>query len=361
MVGRKAERPAYVDAVIREIERMSRDPRFSGRTVGSLYFGGGTPSLMEASDVARVIAAARASFPVAADAEISVESNPDGFDRRRMDALRETGVRRLTLGWQSLDDARLVVLGRTNRRADNLAAFREARAAGFESVAVDLIFGTPDHSLEAWTRELEETAAESPDHVSAYELTMEEGTRLDALRRAGRLALPDEDVRAAMFERTEDVLGRAGILRYEISNFAKLGHECRHNRSGWRSGDLLGVGASAASHVENVRWTNVADVDEYVRRMEAGTTAETPESREMLDETTWAAEDLYLGLRLVDGIDAAARLSRVPEPGKMRLERALDHALKTGLLVREDSRVRLTRRGFLLADAVFDELLTTSG
>ncbi len=358
VVGRKEARAGYVDAVVREIATMARDRRFAGRPVTSVYFGGGTPSLLPAEHVALVLRAARDSFPIAAGAEVSLESNPDGLEPDALSALRDAGLNRLTLGWQALGDARLKTLGRTNRRADNLAAFHDARAAGFENIAVDLMFGTPGETLESWTRELEETAELAPEHVSAYELTVEEGTSFDARRRSGALPLPDEETRAAMFERTDDVLARAGIRRYEISNFAKPGRECRHNREGWRSGDLLGVGASAASHVANSRWSNVADLDEYVARIESGLPAASGEGVETLDEATWAAEDLYLGLRLVDGIDADERLARVPEPGRTRLVRALARGTREGLLALEDRRVRLTRRGLLFADAVFDELLT---
>jgi oxygen-independent coproporphyrinogen-3 oxidase len=190
--------------------------------------------------------------------------------------------------------------------------------------------------------------------VSAYELTVEEGTRYFVRREKGRLTLPDDDARADMFEATDEVLARAGIRRYEISNFARPGMECRHNTAGWRGGDLLGVGASAASHVANVRWTNVADLDEYVRRRAAGRpTAEPPE---ILDDETWAAEDLYLGLRLVDGLDAGARLDRVPD-GASRLRAVLEDAERRGLLERAGEGVRLTPRGRLLADEVFGELL----
>jgi oxygen-independent coproporphyrinogen-3 oxidase len=357
-VGRKEARAGYVAAVIREVASMARDRRYAGRPVASVYFGGGTPSLLQAERVGQVLRAARDSFPIAAGAEVSLESNPDGLEPSALAAFRAAGLNRLTLGWQALDDARLKTLGRTNRCSDNLAAFRDARAAGFENIAVDLMFGTPGETLESWTRELEETADLAPEHVSAYELTVEEGTAFDARQRSGTLPLPDEEARAAMFERTDDVLARAGIRRYEISNFAKPGRECRHNRDGWQSGDLLGVGASAASHVANSRWSNVADLDEYVTRIESGVPAALSESVEALDETTWAAEDLYLGLRLLDGIDADARLARVPEPGRARLVHALSRGTGEGLLAREDRRVRLTRRGLLFADAVFEELLT---
>jgi oxygen-independent coproporphyrinogen-3 oxidase len=358
VVGRGEVRAAYVDAVVEEVRRAASDPRFAGRTVGSVYFGGGTPSLMEAAAVARIRAAAGASFAVEPDAETSLEANPDGLEDARLAALRESGVNRLTLGWQALRPEHLRTLGRTHAPEDARRSLETARRAGFENVGVDLMFGLPRQTAEEWRADLAQVVALGPDHVSAYELTLEEGTRFARRSAEGRLDLPDEETRADMFEAVDEVLQPAGIRRYEISNFARPGRECRHNVAGWRGGDLLGVGASAASHVEHVRWTNVADLDEYVRRIGRGESAAG--ALEELDEETWAAEDLYLGLRLRDGLDAGERLRRVPEPGRSRLQAVLDGSAARGLLESEGDRVCLSRRGRLLADQVFAELLVRS-
>jgi oxygen-independent coproporphyrinogen-3 oxidase len=361
VVGQAEKRAAYVDAVVAEIERAPGDARFCGRPVSSVYFGGGTPSLLPADAVARIVAAARNAFDVAADAEISLESNPDGLTTETLAALRSVGVNRLTIGWQSLRDGNLKVLTRTHTAAENVAALERARAAGFDNVGVDLIFGVPGQSVDDWRAELDEAGAYGVDHVSAYELTLEEGTRLAERAEAGRFRLADEDDRLAMFEARDEVLGRHGIARYEISNFAKPGRECRHNLAGWRGADLLGVGASAASHVARERWTNVADLDAYVARVGAG--EPVAEDAERLDDATWAAEDLYLGLRTADGVEAAARLARVDEAGRHRLMAVLQDARDQGLLEPgpavpgRGDRVRLTRKGLRLADTVFDALL----
>jgi oxygen-independent coproporphyrinogen-3 oxidase len=355
VVGRRDARDRYVRAVVEEIRRAAADPRFAGRSVASIYLGGGTPSLLEPAAVARIFAAAEASFVVEPDAERSLEANPDGLEDARLAALRESGVNRLTLGWQALRREHLRALGRTHAPDDAARSLEAARRAGFDNVGVDLIFGLPRQSQKEWRADLAQVVALGPDHVSAYELTVEEGTRFARRSAEGRLDLPDEDARADMFEAVDEVLWPAGIRRYEISNFARAGLECRHNVAGWRGGDLLGVGASAASHVANVRWTNVADLDAYCARIGRGEgTANPPEE---LDEETWAAEDLYLGLRLADGLDAGARLRRVPEAGRIRLRGTLDRAAARGLLEPAGARVRLSRRGRLLADEVFAELL----
>ncbi len=354
VVGRRDVRARYVAAVRREIAAMAADPRFAGRRVHSLYFGGGTPSLMDNSDVAALCATAREAFAFEPNAEVSLEANPDGLGAAALDAWRAAGVNRLTLGWQSLRADGLRTLTRTHTVEENAAALRAARAAGFHNVGVDLIFGRPGQTPADWAAELDEAAAMGPEHVSAYELTFEEGTRLTRRRAAGTFVPPDEDARADMFEAAEDVLARHDVHRYEISNFARPGRECRHNLAGWQGGDLLGVGASAASHVRNARWTNVADLDEYVRRVEAGQGAGEP--AEVLDDATWAAEDLYLGLRTSAGVDVEARLAGVA--GADRLRAAIAEARRDDRVeIGEDGRGRLTPRGRLLADSVFESLL----
>jgi oxygen-independent coproporphyrinogen-3 oxidase len=321
-----------------------------------VYFGGGTPSLLQAAQVGRVLETAAAAFPIGPDAEISLESNPDGATEERLRALRAAGVNRLTLGWQSLRADGLRALTRAHSAPENVEALAAARAAGFENVAVDLIFGWPGQTPATWRAELSEAARLGPEHVSAYELTFEEGTRLARRRREGRYAAADEDTRADMFQAAGEILGRHGIERYEISNFARPGRECLHNLASWRGDDLLGVGASAASHVMNARWANVADLEAYVRRIDAG--GDASEGAEVLGEETWAAEDLYLGLRTSEGVDAEGRLARLPPPARAALTSALDRAEAEGLLARSGGRRRLTRRGLLLADTVFEALLS---
>jgi oxygen-independent coproporphyrinogen-3 oxidase len=355
VVGREEARAEYVDMLAREMSVRARDPQYAGRPLHSIYFGGGTPSLLEPAQVGRLIEEAKSLFSSGSDLEISLESNPDGADQAHLAALRAAGVNRYTIGWQSLRDSHLRALTRTHSAADNLRAFQCAREAGFENVAVDLIFGVPGQTPAIWMEELREAAALAPEHVSAYELTFEEGTKLTRRMRAGRFHPPDDAARAEMFEATDDVLGGMGIHRYEISNFARAGFECRHNLEGWRGGDLLGLGASAASHVGNARWTNVADIDEYVRRIRAGEDALA--DLERLDDATWAAEDLYLGLRTVQGIGAENRLESVPEPARTKLLLCIENAVRRGFLDRDGARVFFTRDGRLFADLVFEELL----
>ncbi|NNE43804.1 MAG: radical SAM family heme chaperone HemW [Gemmatimonadetes bacterium] len=359
VVGRAEARRPYGDAVLAELDRVVKDPRFAGRPLRSVYFGGGTPSLLEPAFLAAVLERARDRAGLVPDAEVSLEANPDGLDDERLAGLRAAGVTRLTLGWQSLREEPLRALGRTHTVREATESLADARRAGFDNIGVDLMFGLAGQTVAQWREDLRRVAELGPDHVSAYELTLEEGTRFTRQHADGRLRLPDEDARAEMFESVDEELAPAGIVRYEISNFARPGFECRHNRSGWRGDDLLGLGASAASHVANARWTNVADLDVYRQRVESGRSpAEAPD---VLDDVTWAAEDLYLGLRTVEGTVVDDRLEAVGADDRARLRGAIDRARASGLLEDADGRVRLTRRGRLLADTVFDDLLSVGG
>lgn len=356
VVGREERRADYVEALVADLEASAKEPRFAGRRLETIYFGGGTPSLLLVAQIEQLLAAAHQNFAVSTSAEVSLEANPDGLTLGQLQGLRAAGVNRLTLGFQSLDESRQRILGRTNAREDNLRAFELARMAGFENLAIDLLFGVPGQTLDDWRRTLEEVGGLGPDHVSAYELTVEEGTRFEALAARGKLGAPEEETRARMFEMSDDILAAAGIHRYEVSNFARPGHECRHNSEGWRSGDLCGVGASAASHVRNERWSKVAELEEYVRRVRCG--EDLRAAVEVLDDQTWAAEDLYLGLRLLEGINFETRIGHVSEPGRSRLGGVIRRAVAAGHLLCEGNRVRLSRRGLLFADSIFEELLT---
>jgi oxygen-independent coproporphyrinogen-3 oxidase len=346
---------AYLRAVSREITVRAEDPRFAARSVSSLYFGGGTPSLMAPDDVERLVAAVTDAFAMAPDLEVTLEANPESVELGKLRRLRAAGVNRLSLGWQALRDEQLETLGRIHRRRDNLRAFAEAREAGFANVGVDLIFGIPGQSVSSWKEDLAEAAACGPEHVSAYELTVEEGTRFARDREQGAWSPPTEQERVDMFTAVPEQLVAAGIARYEISNFSRAGRECRHNLDGWRGGDVLGFGASAASHFENARWLNVADVDTYVARLSAGKGVANP--AEVLTEDVWAAEDIYLGLRLAEGVPAERRLARVPGPQRSRLAGVLTRAERAGFVESAGGCVKLTQRGLLFADSVFEELL----
>jgi oxygen-independent coproporphyrinogen III oxidase len=364
---------AYADAVLAEIA--ARAPDYAGRRLRSIYFGGGTPGLWRADRVAAVIARVRAAFPppAAPPVEVTLEMNPGDAAADRFAALRAGGVNRLSLGIQSLDDDELRLLGRRHDRAEALAAFRLARAAGFENLACDLIFGLPGQPTARFGRSLDEVCALGPEHLSVYNLTVEEGTPFAAQVGAGRLRLPDAGVQVEMFELARERLAAAGLRHYEVSNFARPGREAVHNGLYWRGVEYCGVGAAAHSlrllpaagagagpgpdagagsgpDATAERRANPRDPDAYVAAARAGRLE--PGSLERLDPDARRREALWLGLRVLDGVSRPVfRAQYGVDPVDFAAAACADLAAQ-GLLEIGPEVLRLTPRGLLFADDV---------
>lgn len=347
----------YAAALVAEIGARARWFAGAGPLV-SIYFGGGTPGLWRPDALGRVLDAARSAFggsdPSAL--EVTVEVNPGETDEPHLEALRRRGVSRLSLGLQAVEDRLLAALGRNHDAAAGPAAFRAARAAGFENVSVDLICGIPGQSLEDWRRAVDAVVALGPEHVSAYALTVERGTVFGSLDRAGGLQRPDDEETARMLEHAREALPAAGLARYEISSYARDGRRSRHNRLYWALAPTLGVGVSAASFRplddgSAWRFSNPRSTEVYLREARAGRVA-APRKIERRTPADLANEALWLGLRTVDGIDRVAfraRHGRDPLTGR---EPAAGQAVAAGWLAADDRQLRLTEAGALLADEV---------
>ncbi len=354
---------AYADAVLAELER--RAPELDGRQkLGSVFFGGGTPSLWEPSELGRVLAGIRAAFP-GGDVEVTAECNPSSFDERRAEALLRAGVNRVSLGVQGLDADRLRFLDRLHDAGGALGALAVALRAGFRRVSADLIFGVAGQSPEAARDEALRVAELGPTHVSAYALTVEPGTRFGALARAGRLPLLDEDLVARSFETVAGALEGTGFSHYEISNFARDGDVAEHNLAIWRGGAYLGLGTGASGTVvrggTRVRYKNAPAIERYLdasRRAALWEVSELVADAEHIGPETALAERLLLGLRLAEGIDLgrAARELGVTVWTAER-ERATERLMKSGRLVRDGDWLRVPQSAWLFADGVVRELL----
>jgi putative oxygen-independent coproporphyrinogen III oxidase len=342
----EAGRAAFAGRAVAEVRLAARELRARGRArpVATVFFGGGTPTLLPPCDLAAILAAIDGELGLEAGAEATVEANPDSVDRAALAALRAAGFTRVSLGMQSARGHVLSFLGRTHGPRRPAEAAREARDAGFEHVSLDLIYGSPAESDPDWRASLEAALAAAPDHVSAYALTVAPGTRLGAGVRLGRVAAPDEDALARRYELADALLGEHGLRWYEISNWAASpAARCRHNEGYWRGGDWWGVGPGAHSHVDGERWWNVLRPAAWAARVEAG---ESPVAgRERLTPEQRALERLMLGLRTAEGIDATAA-----PPG------AAGRLAADGLLREEGGRLVLTLRGRLVADLVTREL-----
>ena len=341
----------FVAALRAEIGRYAALP-WAGRVpAGSLFLGGGTPSLLPPEAIAAILGDARDGLGLVPDAEVTLEANPEGLDADRLRAFRAAGVTRLSLGVQSLDDAVLGRLGRTHSAADARAAFRAARAAGFENVSLDLLFGCPGEDLAGWVRTLEAALGWGPDHLSAYALTLEPRTPFGRRAPAG---LPDEDVEIAQFEALVARTRQAGLERYEISNFARPGRRSRHNLGYWHRQDYLGLGPGAHGALGGVRYATRRAEPRWRAAALAGEW--TIETWERLTERQVAAERIVLGLRLAEGIPAEwleRHLADAPGGGP----RALARYEAAGVLALRRGRLALTDRGVLISDTLFAELV----
>ena len=358
-----SEEQRYVEALERELA--ARAPDFAGRRLETLYFGGGTPSLLAPESIARLAAAARAAFPGLAQPprEVTLEVNPSTLERARLPGFRAAGVNRISLGAQSFDDATLRRLGRAHRAEECRAALRAVRAAGFETLSIDLIAAAPGQSLASLESDLSEALAFEPDHVSVYELTIEAGTPFALAQRRGRLALPDEELALRMLERVERRLAAAGLPRYEISSYARPGREALHNRRYWQRRPVLGIGVGAVSTEParsgapfGSRRANPRALGCYLERIGAGRPA--ADAPEILPEATARGEAVFLALRMCEGLAAdrfAAEFGALP---RAFYPEAIARLGAAGLL-RESAAgdLALTARGRRLSDSVFAEFV----
>ncbi|MDT7687662.1 MAG: hypothetical protein QOE46_421 [Acidobacteriota bacterium] len=341
----------YVRALAREIEAFER----AGESdeVDTIYFGGGTPSLLTAAQVSHVLDAVRRRFPVEPDAEVTLEMNPGTVTAERLLRLRDAGVNRASFGAQTFDDRELKRLGRTHTADDTRRTFRLLREAGFDNVSFDLIAGLPRQTLKGWEVNLEEALCLRPEHLSLYLLEVHEGTPLAEQIRAGRYRQPDADLAAEMYRLMAERTGRAGYEQYEISNFCLAGRESRHNMKYWTGEPYFGFGCSAHSFDgRRSRWSNERDARAYVASVEEKSSAVV--MREELDERGASAEALFLGLRLLTrGVDLAEH--RALYDCDVRTEYAADLARfdEAGLVCVEGDVLRLTPEGALLSNEVF--------
>lgn len=345
--------PAYVDALCAEI-RQGAARHAPNPPVATIFLGGGTPSLLRARAVEQILTTIRASFAVLPGAEITLEANPGPLRPRHLTAFRAAGVTRLSLGVQTFDPRGLATLGRLHTPVEGREAVANARAAGFDDVSLDLIFGWEDQSLADWRADLATAIALGPDHISVYALTVEEGTPLAHAVATGATHVADDDLYAEMFLAADDDLTNAGFSHYEVSNYARPGHRSRHNCGYWVNGDYLGFGVGAHSHRHDRRWWNVRDLHTYLERAPSGSAEAAGET---IDAATTMAETMMLGTRLAEGIVDDAFLHRHNQTIDATFAPALTEYVALGLVKRTGGRTALTPRGRLVADAIAERFV----
>lgn len=341
----------YADVALRELELAARVLGPAAPPVATVFFGGGTPTTMASHDLVRVLDGIRTQFGLADGAEVTTEANPDSVTPASLQVLAAGGFNRISFGMQSAVPHVLATLERTHDPANVAKAVEAARAAGLK-VSVDLIYGTPGESLQDWRTSLDAAIDLAPDHISAYALVVEEGTKLGAQVRRGQVPEPQDDDEATKYELADQILEAAGFGWYEVSNWARTeADRCRHNEGYWLDGDWWGVGPGAHSHVGGVRWWNVKHPNAFASRLNAGLSPAA--GRELLTNDQRYDERVLLGVRLVDGLP----IDLLRPEGSEAVAGLIADGLVDGPSAIRPRRVVLTLRGRLLADTVVRRLL----
>lgn len=340
-------RARYVARLVEELRGYKREKRIP---VDTVFFGGGTPSLLTDGELALIVSAIHDSFALSEDAEMTLEANPKTLTREKLDKYKLAGVNRLSIGMQSIHENELKILGRIHGYFDFEESFRLARSAGFENVSVDLMYAIPEQTVDSLRATLDKLLALSPTHISAYSLIVEEGTPF--YRMKDSLALPDEDTECRMYELITEALLGAGYSHYEISNYARAGYECRHNLKYWRDEQFIGVGLSAYSYFEGSRYGNSREMNEYLSENYVKYRCVQP-----ISSSDEEYEYAMMRLRLREGFstrDYRGRFSKDFLDGRSEL---VKQYISAGLMLYEDGRLSLTERGFYVSNAILSELL----
>ena len=344
--GELAER--YVHAVMNEISKSSN----SGARVDTVYFGGGTPSLLTPAQLDQVLSALHRQFDIDSAAEVTLEMNPGTVSGDQLRSFRHSGVNRASFGAQTFDDAELAKLGRSHSSADTFKTFHELRAAGFENVSFDLIAGLPGQTLAGWQRNIEQSLALQPEHLSFYLLEVHSGTPLADHIRRGSQPVPDEDLAAVMYEWMIERAAMAGYEHYEISNLCQPGFSSRHNTKYWTGAPCYGFGCSAHSFDGHARrWSNQRDVLRYVENVEQGASPIVEDHE--LTEADLRAEALFLGMRMMRGVDVREYSELFGVDLRAEHQDDLDRFREAGLVEFDGDLIRLTRNGALMSNEVF--------
>ncbi|WP_323804005.1 radical SAM family heme chaperone HemW [Sulfitobacter litoralis] len=353
-VSRSIDQRAWRDAYLSELERGAAETQ--GRVLNAVFFGGGTPSLMDPDVVADVIAAIRRLWPTANDLEITLEANPGSVEADRFAAFRQAGVNRISMGIQALNDADLKRLGRIHTIAEGLAAFDIARTT-FDRVSFDLIYGRQNQTLTDWQTELKQALSLAIDHMSLYQLTIEQGTAFGDRYAVGKLrGLPTDDLGADMYAATQDICGEMGMPSYEVSNHARDGAQSRHNLIYWRYGDYLGIGPGAHGRLtQNGNRFATECFSNPKRWLDASVSGATEKPRELLTTEDQGSEFLMMGLRLKEGVDLRRYETLAGAPLSTK---KITQMQGIGMISRVQDQLFVTDQGFMVLNAILAELLS---
>ncbi len=364
---------AYIEAVLKELTiHIEREPALSNRTVDTIYIGGGTPSLISHYNIGKLIRGIRETFSganyAAMPQEITIEVNPGTVKMDGLSAFRDAGVNRISIGVQSFNDDKLKSLGRLHSAGESLASYEYARRAGFENVGIDLMFGAPGESEGGWETDIKAAISLKPEHVAAYNLTIEKATPFFKLQDSGNFSLPSEEEQALMYELAIDRLVSAGYNHYEISNFSLSGYESRHNFRYWTNMDYIGLGAGAHSYISSpdknsqgqaadwgTRWWNESSPSSYMRQINE--TGQAVAGKEGLTKKEALEEAIFLGLRKISGMDINLFPKRFGISFENLYMQKIAVLKREGMIYEDGNRIRLTSKGLILSDEIFAGLI----
>ena len=342
--------PAFADCLVAEI-RMKKNQAAGSLVFDSIYIGGGTPTVMDARDISRIMEAVFKAFRIDRHAEITIEANPGTIGQKQLGELRMAGINRINIGVQSFDDATLAFLGRIHEGKDSMNALRMAEKSGFDNIGMDMIYAVPGQSLNNWQNDLERAASFKPAHISCYMLTPEVSTPMDEDRKAGKFNMPPESLQEALFLMTSGILFEYGYEHYEISNFAaSLRHRSRHNTKYWNNAPYLGLGPAAHSYLPPQRTANVRSVRRYLRMVKKKT--QPVEVCETLTKEQQMIEALYLGLRQSAGVTCRDFNARFKADFFTLFAGLIDHFTQKGLITADETVCRLTEKGMLMHESI---------
>ncbi len=349
-ITRQDSRAAFLTALLTEI-RSYKQPPYTEQTYDTIYFGGGTPSLLTINELESILNVLYQTFSIASDCEITLEANPGTLYPEKLKALKHVGVNRLSMGVQSFDDADLKILGRLHTGKTALQSFYEARQAGFDNISLDLIFALPEQTLKRWRANLETIVRLQPEHISAYNLIFEPDTLFTRWRNEGKLQPAPQELEQRLYCETIETLEQAGYILYEVSNFARSeAHISRHNSKYWDHTPWLGFGPSAHEYWPEERRGNVRSVNAYIRALEQGKSA--VHFREELDRSTRMLETIMLGLRTRKGIDLHKFALDYQTPFEKKFAETCKFLTESGHACFSENRFRLTSKGLMICDEI---------
>jgi oxygen-independent coproporphyrinogen III oxidase len=341
----------FLQAITNEIT--SRSKELTERSFDSIFFGGGTPSLLTKEEFEPIFKTLYDNYDISKDSEITIEANPGTLDRNKLDELKKLPINRLSFGVQSFNDDELKFLTRIHTAAEAESSIKAAVAAGFSNINLDMIFALPGQSMDSWKHNMDKAISLGTQHISAYSLIFEKGTMLYSMRDKGEVNSADLDLEQEMYEYTMEHLEANGYRQYEISNYAKPGYECRHNLKYWTLEEYIAFGPSASSYIGNQRWTNIKNIGRYIELVESGKHAY--DFIETIDKDTSITEHIMLGLRS-KGVSFKDFKQKHNIDFTQRYSAPIDTLIKNGYAVKDDAKLSLTRKGYAVCDEIVASL-----